>query len=514
MGGRAMDPTEIKTVGIVGAGVSGLVTAKTLLAQGLRCTLFERNQVLGGVWTDGYSNFGVQVQKELYEFPDWPLPEGTPNFTPGPVIQKYLADYADHFGITEHIRFGVSVDRLEPRGDAGQDAKGPWTLAYSDARGTHEEDFDLVVVCIGLYSNVPNMPEFPGQDGFEGEILHISGVKSRTPLEGKRVAVVGFGKSATDVALESAAVAEATHIIFREPHWPVPQKLAGILPFKWGMLARLTSTLLPPYQRPSQVERAVHGLGKPLVWLWWRLVEILLFFQCRLGTRFGTREDLVPRTPIEVDCFGESTMVPWPAFYRLVRRGAVTAHRAEIVEYAPDGLILSNGDKLDVDLVVLGTGWRTDYGLLPEGVRARLGMADDGFYLYRHMLQPALPNLAFIGSAATICSILTYSLQARWLAELLAGNHRLPDAEAMAREIADMQAWKRAWMPFSHARGARLILHMLHYHDELLKDFGANPRRKTGLFAPLKELFAPYGPSDYRSIVSGEWKQEGGRVFG
>ena len=207
-------------------------------------------------------------------------------------------------------------------------------------------------------------------------------------------------------------------------------------------------------------------------------------------------------------------MFIWPAFYRLVRRGAVTAHRAEIVEYAPGGLVLSNGDKLDVDLVVLGTGWRTDYGLLPADVRARLDMADDGFYLYRHMLQPALPNLAFIGSAATICSILTYSLQARWLAELLAGNHRLPEPEAMAREIAEMQAWKRAWMPFSHARGARLILHMLHYHDELLKDFGANPRRKTGLFAPLKELFAPYGPSDYRSIVSGAWKEEGGRIFG
>ncbi|MEE8500867.1 MAG: FAD-dependent oxidoreductase [Kiloniellales bacterium] len=505
-----MDPTEVKSVGIVGAGVAGLVTAKTLLAQGLSCTLFERESTLGGVWADGYSNFGVQVQKDLYEFPDWPLPEGTPNFTPGPVIQKYLEDYADHFGVTEHIRFNTCVDKLEPRNGADH----TWSVYFSDASGAHAAAFDLVVVCIGLYSNVPNLPAFPGQEAFEGEILHISGVKSRAPLEGKRVAVLGFGKSATDVALEAAAVAQETHIIFRDPHWPVPQKLAGLIPFKWGMLSRLTSTLLPPYQRPSPVERAVHGPGKPLVWLFWRLVEILLFFQCRLGPRFGSRENLVPRKPIEVDCFGESTMLPRPAFYRLLRRGAVTAHRAEIAAYAPDGLILSNGDKLDVDLVVLGTGWRSDYGFLGESVRARLDMADDGFYLYRHMLNPELPNLVFVGSAATICSILTYSLQARWLAELLAGNHRLPDAEAMAREIADMKAWKRAWMPFSHARGARLILHMLHYHDELLRDFGANPRRKTGLFAPFKELFAPYGPSDYRSIVSGAWKEEGGRVFG
>jgi hypothetical protein len=45
---------------------------------------------------------------------------------------------------------------------------------------------------------------------------------------------------------------------------------------------------------------------------------------------------------------------------------------------------------------------------------------------------------------------------------------------------------------------------MLHYHDELLQDFGADPLRKTGIFAPLKEVFAPYEPRDYRTIVSGE----------
>ena len=63
-------------------------------------------------------------------------------------------------------------------------------------------------------------------------------------------------------------------------------------------------------------------------------------------------------------------------------------------------------------------------------------------------------------------------------------------------------------MPFSQARSARLLLHMQHYHDELLKDFGATPLRKAGLFAPFKEVFAPYVPSDYRTIVSGEWERK------
>ncbi len=89
-------------------------------------------------------------------------------------------------------------------------------------------------------------------------------------------------------------MAAETHIVVRDAHWPIPSRLAGILPFKWGMLTRVASTIIPPYKRPTGVERAVHSLGKPLVWFYWRLVELLLFLQCRLGSRFGSRVDLVP----------------------------------------------------------------------------------------------------------------------------------------------------------------------------------------------------------------------------
>ena len=112
-----MDYTNVQTVAIIGAGVAGLSTARSLTARGLQCTLFERNKKLGGVWSDGYLNFGVQVQKELYEFPDWPLPEGTEDFTKGPVVQAYLEDFARRFGIFDAIRFGVEVERVSQTGE-------------------------------------------------------------------------------------------------------------------------------------------------------------------------------------------------------------------------------------------------------------------------------------------------------------------------------------------------------------------------------------------------------------
>ena len=493
-----MDLKQTKTVGIVGAGVSGLATARSLISQGLECTVFERGSVLGGVWSDGYLNFGVQVQKELYEFPDWPLPEGTPNFTPGPIIQRYLTDFAEHFGITPHIRFDTTVTNI-----IEQDGPGSgWIITSRRNDEESKDEFDLVVICIGLYSNVPNLPEFPNRDTFGGEVIHNSKLKSSEQLSGRRVAVVGYGKSATDAAIESAAAATETHIVFREPHWPIPQKLAGVLPFKWGLLHRMNITLIPPYQYATPVEKVVHSLGKPLVWLYWRLVETLLYFQCQMGSRFGARVSLVPKVPIEIDAFGESTMVPRGSFYRLARSDAIQLHRTTIEEYTPTGLKLTDGSTLDLDLVIMATGWETDFSFFSPDVLERLSIENDGFYLYRHMLNPNIPGLIFIGRAASISSILTYCLQTHWLAEVIKGKVQLPSPGDMKQNIEEMKVWKRAWIPFSPARSARLIAHTQHYHDELLRDFDVSPLRKTGALAPLKELIVPYEPRDYASVIS------------
>lgn len=492
---------KVRKVGIIGAGVAGLAAAKTLIAEGLECTIFDRAGRVGGVWADGYVNFGVQVQKELYEFPDWPLPGTMPNFTPGPAFQSYLEGYCDHFGLRPHLRLNTRVRSVAGRQNGG----AGWEVTVESDGGTRTEAFDLVVIATGLYSAAPHIPNHPGRSAFSGQVMHVSDIRTRAPLTGRRVAVIGYGKSATDVAGEAVPVAEKVHLVFREAHWPVPRKLAGILPFKWGMLHRLTATLIPPYMRPGPVVRWVHGPGWPLVWIFWRLVELLLRVQFRLGTRITNGRNLVPSRRVEHDCFGESTMVPRPGFIDLIRDGRIVAHRTEVARFTPTGLALSDGEALEVDTVVFGTGWTSDYHFLSPEIRAVLGEDEDGFYLYRHMLHPDMQNLVFIGRASTFLSIATYCVQARWLAEALAGRVDLPDRDAMLAEIELMKHWKRSWMPASGTRGARVLLHMGSYHDELLRDFGANPYRKRGPLAPLKELMEPYQSSDYRNIASGEF---------
>jgi dimethylaniline monooxygenase (N-oxide forming) len=492
-----MDNQAINSVAIIGAGVAGLATARSLQAAGIDCTLFERGAQLGGVWSDGYLNFGVQVQRELYEFPDWPLPPDTPDFTPGPVIQQYLCDFADRFGISANIRFDSRVIRLVEM----QSPQSGWLVEFENDGEAHAMTFDRVVICTGLYSQTPHLPEFPGNDQFNGDVFHNARLKRPAQLEGKRVAIIGYGKGASDAAVESARLAQRTHLVFREAHWPIPQKLAGLLPFKWGLLNRLCSTMIPPYQHATPVERMMQGIGKPLAWFYWRIVETLFYFQYGLGSRFATRVSLVPTQAVEIDAFGESTQVPKPEFFRLARAAKIELHRTAIDRFDSDGLRLANGEKLDVDTVIFATGWESDFSYLSAETWSRLEPADDGFYLYRHILHPNVAGLCFVGRAASISSILTYCLQARWLTDVFTGRVSLPPVEDMHRNIEEMRTWKRSTMPFSRSRSARLIAHSLHYHDELLKDLGENPLRKKGLFAPLKELIFPYQPADYAAVV-------------
>ena len=82
--------THVKKVAIIGAGVAGLQLAERLTkVDGIEVTIFESTGKVGGVWASNYADFGLQVPKELYEFPSFPYPEHKQwaQFPKGPQVQ-------------------------------------------------------------------------------------------------------------------------------------------------------------------------------------------------------------------------------------------------------------------------------------------------------------------------------------------------------------------------------------------------------------------------------------------
>jgi len=69
------------------------------------------------------------------------------------------------------------------------------------------------VVCVGKYGDIPKIPVFPRKKGpevFNGKVLHtldyckLDQQASNQLLNNKKVVVVGFKKSAIDLAVECA----------------------------------------------------------------------------------------------------------------------------------------------------------------------------------------------------------------------------------------------------------------------------------------------------------------------
>lgn len=68
-------------------------------------------------------------------------------------------------------------------------------------------------MCTGKYGDIPNIPNFPPKKGpkeFNGQVLHtldyskLDQEASTKLMKGKKVVVVGYKKSAIDLAVECA----------------------------------------------------------------------------------------------------------------------------------------------------------------------------------------------------------------------------------------------------------------------------------------------------------------------
>ena len=67
-------------VGIIGAGVAGLTTAKVLKQAGHEVTVYDKAPDVGGVWSRSrrYPGLTTQSPKAQYSLSDFPMPRDYP----------------------------------------------------------------------------------------------------------------------------------------------------------------------------------------------------------------------------------------------------------------------------------------------------------------------------------------------------------------------------------------------------------------------------------------------------
>lgn len=479
----------MKSIAIIGAGISGLATAKAFLERGFTVELFEKSGGLGGVWEGSRSYLGVATQttRDEYAFSDFPMPAHYPLWPSGRQVEGYLQAYADQFGITPHIRLSTEVRALKRM-------NARWRVRYSDATGQSESIFDFAVVCTGTFHH-PFVPQIPGAELFKeagATLYHSTEVKSEDQLRGKRVVVVGFAKSATDLATRAADVGTECHLVYRKAQWKVPRFFGNKLNMKYLLFSRFSEAFFDAPQKTA-FQKFLHTAGKPMVWLQWRGLEALLTRQ------FGLRKcGMRPTHRIE-DQIGCSLGVEPPGFYERVRSGAIQAHCTEIDRFEGRAVILKNGARLECDAVVFGTGFRQTLPFFGQDIQRALTDDSGLFRLYRNILPPALPNLAFVGYNSSLFSTLTSEVAAQWLATSVAGQLPMPSREVMEQSVKQTLTWRRTVRPGAAEFGGTCVAPFNFMHlDTLMRDMRLPTRASRN---GLREFFKPIDPRDYGKLL-------------
>jgi hypothetical protein len=407
---------------VIGAGPAGLATAVELSRAGVDFVCFDQRPGPGGVWasqdtaglTHAWAALTLNSPRGWFELSDHPMPRSWPDFPRADQVSAYLDGCLDRYGIRDRFEWNTGVVRTEPRPDGG------WrvTLTTGETR-----DFAAVVVANG-HHNEPLLPDFPG--AFSGGTRHSQSYRNREQYAGKRVLVVGFGNSGSQIAADISAVAEATVLSIRRGGYVLPHYARGLridraMP-SW--LGFLVNAYLP---------RSVAG---PLLTAYYRLV---------VGppTRSG-----LPRPDHHFGAALPTVTADLPA---RIDAGLVRL-RPQVARLAGSSVEFTDGSREDVDEIVYCTGYRTTTPFLDADV---FDSDDNRVPLYHRVFHPEHPSLYFVGFLQAVGwgFLPLFEAQARLVAAHLRGTYALPDPARMRSAIAaDLDRVRRDFVDSSRNR--------------------------------------------------------------
>lgn len=211
--GRAAPPADFKVL-VIGAGLTGLLAGIKLGEAGYGYEIVEKNHDIGGTWLENvYPGVGVDTPSHFYSYSFALSPEWSHYYPKGGEMQSYLLSVAQKYQLRPHIRFGTRVVAC-----VYNEAAGKWRVTVEGPEGSRTIEANAVINAHGPV-NRWKIPDIPGLKDFKGVAMHTAGWNPRVDLTGKRVALIGTGASAGQLA--PAIVDRVAHLtVFqRSKHW-------------------------------------------------------------------------------------------------------------------------------------------------------------------------------------------------------------------------------------------------------------------------------------------------------
>ncbi|KAH9729007.1 putative indole-3-pyruvate monooxygenase YUCCA5 [Citrus sinensis] len=311
---------------IVGAGPSGLATAACLRDQGVPFVMLERAECIASLWQKRtYDRLNLHLPKQFCQLPKLQFPEDFPEYPTKRQFIQYLESYAEKFEINPRFNECVQSARYD-------ETSGLWRVKTASSAGSTKTEFEYICrwLVVATGENAERvMPDIEGLADFGGEVIHACDYKSGEKYKGKKVLVVGCGNSGMELSLDLSNHNASPSMVVRSSVHVLPREILGKSTFE---LATLMMKWLP-------------------LWLVDKILLILAWFI------LGNTESYGLKRPSMGPLALKNTMGKTPR---------ISCGQAELI----------NGEKLDIDAIVLATGYRSN---VPSWLQESEFFSENGF---------------------------------------------------------------------------------------------------------------------------------------
>ncbi len=337
---------------IIGGGQAGIGLAARLTRLNVPTIVIERNPNAGDSWRNRYRSLCLHDPVWYDHMPYLPFPDHWPIYTP----KDQLGDWLEMYSRIMQVNYWNSTECISANYD---DSKEQWQVEVQRSGEQILLHPTHLILATGM-SGFPNMPQLPGADTFLGDIVHSSAYRDGASYQGKKCIVIGSNNSDHDICADL---------------W---ENMADVT-----MLQRSSSlvvkaqTLAKGTVRKLFSEEAVQsGLTTEMADLTLAANPYELMCRSHIAEYQRIQEkdkefyDSLRQSGFELD-FGEDGSGLYAKYLRygagyyidvgasqLIIDGEVGLRaNVQIQQIKPDSVILSDGSKLDADLIVCATGY-------------------------------------------------------------------------------------------------------------------------------------------------------------
>ena len=265
----------------------------------------------------------------------------------GPVILHHLQDTVNEFGIMEHVCFDHSVSAAN-----WSDQENAWTVTANN-KGRRATTFTsrFLFMCSGYYSyKGGHRPTFPGEETFQGTIVHPLEWPQDLDFSNKKVVIIGSGATAVTLVPNLAKSAKHVTMLQRSPTYVVPwPSVDNIAKFLFAVFPASLAYLLVRKKNIFMAE-----LHRKVACVFPQLYKLALL-SCTMK-EVGREEVRKNFTPSYLPWKQRVCLSPDGELFKSILSKKASVVTDHVSSFKEDAILLKSGTKVEADIVVTATG--------------------------------------------------------------------------------------------------------------------------------------------------------------